>query len=87
MHPGEHFDVALAGLDRGQKGIGIDAGKTEETPVQGTGVDVFADFAGGQGPRLVEQPREMNVAAEAEPGAARRMSGKVGRGIGDHSSW
>ena len=81
---GEHRGVGLAGADGGEKGIGGEAGETEEPLVERTGVDVVAGAAGGVGAGFVEEAGQVDKTAEAHVGAAGRVAGEVGGGVGDY---
>src|SRR5207237_1699924 len=54
-----------------QKCVGIEPGEVEETFVERTRINEFAQFAGGGGARLVEQARQMHITADTNARAAR----------------
>ena len=71
VDPGQDVPVAGTGGDLLLQGGGIDAGETEEVPVVGVLVFVFAGGSGEFRADLVEDARQDGVAAEADAGAAR----------------
>ena len=85
VDPCEDVPVTRPGGDLFLQGGGIDAGETEEVPVVGVLVFVFAGGSGEFGAGFVEDARKDGVAAEADARAARRTLGEVGcvHGAGD----
>ena len=69
-NPGEHRGVGLAGADGGEKGIGGEAGETEEPLVERTGVDVVAGAAGGVGAAPTRGARNHTSVSIAMPAIA-----------------
>src|ERR1035437_1048018 len=69
LDPFENFGVAF--LQLFFQRLGVNAGKFEELLVDGTGVMIFAVFAGERCAALVEAARQDRVATQPDPRAAR----------------
>ena len=71
-------------LHRVEERLVAEAREFEEHPVERAVVVVVAVFSGGERPGLVDEAGQVRVAAEADPGAARRMLGEIGGEEVDH---